>query len=357
MKQLIATYKPYFPASFFLGGFAFDLLTVSRIDDSFQLLQQFVYLAVIGGFLIADKSVRVSHLFQHRFLSKLWPYRHEVIHFFLGALLSVYMIFYFKSASLWSSFIFIGGFALLLVLNEFQMVKDIGDIIRFGLFALCSCSYFVYLIPVMWQHIGFFTFLFSLVISGIFYLSFIYLISKFENITQKELVRDIFLPGAFVHVLFLVLYLTAFLPPVPLSVEKMGIYHRIQKENGNFVLSYDRPWYKIWERGAQTFIAEPNDKIYCFTSVFAPSFFKESINMEWWFKTAKGWSKTDTVPMQVMGGRDLGFRGYTTKQNFTDGEMQVRVTTSDGRELGRIYLTVQKSPTTTPDRPFHSESY
>jgi hypothetical protein len=149
-------------------------------------------------------------------------------------------------------------------------------------------------------------------------------------------------PGVVVHVLFLILYITSFLPPVPLSVEKIGIYHSIQKQEGSYVLSFDRPWWKFWEKGSQTFIASPGDKIHCFASIFAPSFFKEKINMEWWFKTPQGWSKTDTVPIQVVGGRDSGFRGFTVKQNFTDGEFQVRVTTSDGREMGRIYLDVIK---------------
>lgn len=357
MKHIIATYKPYFPASFFIGGFAFDLITVSRIDDAFQLIQQFVYLSVIGLLLWAEKSIRVENFFQKGFLQKIWPYRHELIHFLLGALLSVYMIFYFKSASVWSSFVFIGGFALLLVLNEFQVIKDIGGIIRFGLFALCSCSYFIYLVPVLWQHIGFFTFLFSLVLSGLFFICFFYLLSRLPHVSSRTLLTEVLVPGIIVHVGFLVLYLLAFLPPVPLSVEKMGIYHSVEKQNGTYVLSYDRPWWRFWERGAQTFLALPGDKIYCFASVFAPSFFKEKINMEWWFKNPQGWSKTDTVPIQVVGGRDLGFRGFTTKQNFTDGEFQVRVTTSDGREMGRVYLNVEKSQQPVDHREFKMDTY
>jgi hypothetical protein len=99
-RQYVEKYKPYFPASFFIGGFVFDLLTVSRIDEGLQLLQQFVYLVIIGFLLVAEKSPKVENFFSTGFRLKIWEYRYEIIHLLLGSLLSVYMIFYFKSASL-----------------------------------------------------------------------------------------------------------------------------------------------------------------------------------------------------------------------------------------------------------------
>jgi len=344
MRQFIATYKPYFPASFFVGGFLFDLITLMRIDENFQLVQQFIYLMIIGSLLLAEKSLAVERIFQHRFLVKIWEYRYEVIHFLLGSLLSIYTIFYFKSASIWSSFIFIGLLSLLLVLNEFERIKGLGAALRFSLFALCSCSYFVYLVPIMWQHIGLFTFLFSLIVSGIFYVCFFYLLSKYEHLSSSRLFWEALVPGIAVHMVFLLLYLTKFLPAIPLSVEKIGVYHDLKKINGQYLLYYDRPWWRMWERGAQTFVAGPNDKIYVFTSVFAPNFFRDQVSMQWWLKQKNGWQKTDSIPISIAGGRDQGFRGYTVKSQIFEGQWQVRVVTSDEREAGRIYFTVEKDP-------------
>lgn len=344
MRQHIEKYKPYFPASFFIGGFVFDLVTLSRIDESFQLIQQFIYLLVIGLLLIAEKSPSVEKFFTKGFLLKVWEFRYEIIHFLLGSLLSVYMIFYFKSASLASAFIFIAIMSALLVLNEFTAFKNLGGVIRFGLFALCSCSYFIYLVPIIWQQIGFFTFMFSLLLSGICFVSIFYFLSRFEHISNRQLFIEVMAPGFGVHMLFLLLYIFKFLPPVPLSIEKIGIYHKLEKANGQYVLYYDRPWWKFWESGAQSFIADSQDKIHCFTSIFAPHFFKEQVSMQWWQKEVTGWHKMDSIPMSIAGGRDTGFRGYAVKSNYTAGDWQVRVVTSDDREIGRIYFSVVKDP-------------
>lgn len=356
MKQWIEKNKPYFPAEFFIGGFVFDLVTLSRIDENFQLIQQFVYLVVIGFLLIFEKSQRVEKWFSTGILNKVWIYRYEVIHFLLGSLLSVYTIFYFKSASIWSSFIFIGALSALMVLNEFEKIKGLGGFLRFSMFSLCSCSYFIYLVPIVWQHLGFFPFVFSLILSGIFYYCFFYLISKNQNVTSRQLFVEVLTPGIIVHVLFLVLYVVRFIPPIPLSVEKMGVYHQISKQQDQYVLQYDRPWWLFWQKGAQTFVAAPEDKIHCFVSIFAPSFFSEQVKMEWYLETPRGWQKTDAIPFQISGGRDQGFRGYTVKSRFDAGEWQVRVVTSDDREMGRIFFTVQKQEL-DPAREFKTDLY
>ncbi|MCB9073428.1 MAG: DUF2914 domain-containing protein [Bdellovibrionaceae bacterium] len=348
MRQLVDKYQPYFPAAFFIGGFVFDLLTTARIDETFQLLQQFLYLLVIGFFLVFEKSPRLELFFATGFRAKIWHYKTEAVHFLLGALLSVYMIFYFKSASPWNSFLFVGSLAALLVLNEFERIKGLGDIIRFSLFSLCSVSYFVYLVPILWHQIGFFTFLFSLIIAAIFMVFFFYLLSKYEHLPQSYLLKNIVTPAMLVPVIFFFLYAFHVLPPVPLSLEKIGVYHDIKKSGKEYELSYDRPSWKFWENGAQSFIAMAGDKVFCFASIFAPDFFADRVTMEWWQKRGDGWTKTDSIPMQVVGGREKGFRGYTVKTNYEGGEWQVRVVTSDHREIGRIYFSIDKTGQMAP---------
>jgi hypothetical protein len=344
MKKLIENYKPYFPAMFFIGGFVFDLVNLDRIDEDLVLIIQFIYLSIVGFALWGEKSITIERWFSVGWRNKAWHYRHEAIHFFLGALMSVYTIFYFKSASMWNAFFFIGGLAAIFVLNEFEKVKGLGSVLRFSLFALCSCSYFIYLVPIFWQHISFFTFMFSLMLSGIFYLCFFYLLSRYEHVTSKQLAMEVLVPGVMVHIGFFLLYVFKFLPPVPLSAEKMGVYHDIKKVSGQYELFYERPWWLFWQSGAQSFVSGPQDKIYCFASIFAPDFFKEQVSMQWFYKEKNGWKKTDSIPIQIAGGREGGFRGYTVKSRYDEGDWQVRVVTSDDREVSRIYFTVKKDP-------------
>ena len=53
-----------------------------------------------------------------------------------------------------------------------------------------------------------------------------------------------------------------------------------------------------------------------------------------------GWRESDVMPLDIIGGRDDGFRADTVKSRCQPGRWRVRVETSDHRELGRIDLTV-----------------
>jgi len=59
----------------------------------------------------------------------------------------------------------------------------------------------------------------------------------------------------------------------------------------------------------------------------------------------------------VRGGRKGGYRGFTAKQNFSEGEWRVGVETSDAREIGRMYFTVEKAEPSSSPRVFTVESY
>ena len=42
--------------------------------------------------------------------------------------------------------------------------------------------------------------------------------------------------------------------------------------------------------------------------------------------------------------REHGYRGYTVKSNYQPGDYRVQIETTDGREIGRIGLTVEDDP-------------
>jgi hypothetical protein len=72
-------------------------------------------------------------------------------------------------------------------------------------------------------------------------------------------------------------------------------------------------------------------------SIFSPARFKDQINLKWFYDDEKnGWSLEDTIPLNILGGRTSGFRGYASKKFYKLGLYRVLVETSDGREVGRI---------------------
>ena len=341
MKAFYNKYQGYFPAAFFVGGFAFDILTTGRIDQTTSLVQQLGYLLVLMLFMYWEVTQPRIFLEGHKFFQFLWKYHVEALHFFFGCLLSLYTIFYFKSASFMTSFIFMSVLASLLVINEWPRFQRMGVTIRFSMLAICLSSYFIYLVPVVTGQIGLLAFIIAMVLSMSLFLMLILRLEK-RIADANLLIYRALLPGLAVNLIFCALYLLKILPPVPLSLEYIGIYHDIKKQGQEYHLHYERAdWWRFWENGAQTFLSQDGDKIYCFVRVFSPTKFKDDIHLEWYQYGKKGWQKWDSIPLPIQGGRSLGYRGYAHKSNYEPGQWQVRVVTSDDREMGRIYFSVQ----------------
>lgn len=347
--------KPYWPALFFLGGFFLDLLTLGRVDDSFQLIQHAVYFLLLVAFMITDElnpdlEAQLSGLVQ-----KAWSLRSEAIHFLLGSLLSAYMIMYFQSASVWVSWSFLLVILILLVLNEWPRFQKLGMGLRWGLLSICSITYLLILSSLVVRRIGWVPLILAISISLAMYALLLSWMKRRVDEPEKLLMPSVV--STVVHVLFLFFFVLGILPPLPLSLKKIGIYHSVQRVGANYQLSYERPWWRFWQNGAQSFRAEPGDAVVCFVSVFAPSFFKESLRLVWWRKERGQWRRMDEVPLNITGGRGAGYRGYAIKQNYSAGEWQVQVVTSDGRPVGSIDLDIYKVSQANPDRYFRTDVF
>ena len=339
MRQFYEKYQGYFPASFFIGGFLFDIFTTDRIDQAFSLIQQLVYLFLIMIFIYWEILTPQSFLKENSFLKRLWGWHVELLHFLFGSLLSLYTIFYFKSASFMTSFAFMIFLAVILVINEFPQFQKRGIMVRSILLALCLSSYFIYLLPVLTGSIGLLPFLLAMAISmSVYFLLCTRVQRKKEDLSWVQ--KNMLFPGLFIQLTFVALYVFKALPPVPISLKYVGIYQNIQKQDGKFILNYERPWWKVWEDGAQTFIRREGDAVHCFVSIFSPTQFSDQMSLVWYKKGKSGWSKRDSISLPIVGGRDQGYRGYAYKSNFEDGDWQVRVITSDSREVGRISFDV-----------------
>lgn len=343
--------------AFFLGGFFFDVLTLSDVDDLLGVAQQIVYLLILGSILYFD-FLGTHGLFQiPKRLERIWNYRQLIVHFLLGSLLSLYSLFFLKSASLWSSLIFILLLMGLMVANELKRVQQSEINIKIGLYVICVFSFFSMLVPVILGFVGIVPFLLSIALTGFtLYGVFALLRRKIQDI--RLLQRSLVAPGATVLALFFVFYFIGWIPPVPLSIQNMGIYHMIEKAEGSYIVSSEKPAWKFWHTGDQDFRAEPDDKIYFFAQIFSPARFSDSVILHWYYKDPKaGWQTTDRIPMNITGGRKNGYRGFASKQNYSEGEWRISVETTDGREIGRIYFNVTKVTEITPDRVFYKEAF
>jgi hypothetical protein len=140
----------------------------------------------------------------------------------------------------------------------------------------------------------------------------------------------IFIVGA-IFTSFNMLYFLNAIPPVPLSLKDIGIYHSVvRQESGDYAVSYEPgAWYELWKRSDNTFHYAPGENAYCFSSVFAPEGLSTSVYHQWeYFDEEKGeWVDSTRVSFPISGGRDKGYRSFSRKSALFEGEWRCRVET------------------------------
>lgn len=355
-KHQIEKFKAYYEKHehkiavfFFVCGFIFDMLMIERIDSPATIGQQAVYLTVIlaGLMQIFFEESKPLAEFEKMFFLKRWyyDYRTAILHFFFGTLLNLYTIFFFKSSSLLVSFGFMVCLILLLAINESHRFKSGNLAFKFALVTICYLSFFSYVVPIFIGLMGTGVFLFSMLIGCLPFIAIGWWIQTYRHELFEKARKQILLPMGTVLFVFLSLYLLRIIPPVPLSIPFIGIYHSVEKSPEGYKLAHERPWWKFWQHGDQDFYAQKADKVFVAFRIFSPTRFSDQVLVKWFWKDNRlGWMQQDSIPIKIIGGREEGFRGYGVKSNYQPGQWRVQIETTDGREIGRIYFHLEIAP-------------
>jgi hypothetical protein len=336
-------------AVFFTGGFGFDILTTGTIDSWLTIGQQVLYLLAVTAVLLHMFLAQGAPAPELALLPapKRWyyEYRSALIHFALGALMNLYAIFFFKSSSLLVSFGFLAFLITLLIANESRRFKGLGMHVKFALLALCFFSFSAAVVPIAAGSIGLGVFLLSMLVGCLPPAAAAWWIRAHRPELFAQARRQILLPVGCVLVGFLLSYLLRVIPPVPLSIPFIGVYHAVERTEEGYRLSHERSWWRFWHNGDQRFRAQPGDKVYVFFRIFSPARFADEVQIRWFWKPWRpggpGWALQDSIPIKIVGGRREGFRGYGVKSNYQPGAWKVQVETTDGREIGRVYFDLE----------------
>ena len=349
LQHFYHEHEPACTAAFFVAGFLFDTMFVGRIDELHNIIHQASYLFLCALFTGLELRELYGEFAPPPRLRTAWRYHTGATHFMLGTLLNIYTLFYFKSASLGTSFVFLSALAAMLAVNELKPFENSGTTMRMSLFSLCLISYFTYLVPTLAGRIGALMFLGSLAGASAAVALLAWRLRARLPDRPQVILRHVVIPFAAVALAFAGLYFAKLIPPVPLSLQSAGIYHEVSRSGDKYALTMTRSRWRFWQRGDQTFDARPGDRVHCFVSVFSPTRFRERLQVRWQYRDpVAGWQDADAIPLAIVGGRDGGFRGETVKANYKPGDWRVRVETSDGRELGRVPLTIREDSSTAP---------
>ena len=333
-------------AVFFAGGFVFDTVAVGRVDSWHVIAQQAVYLAIVTAvltqmFLVPDAPASEGLPPIKRYY---YRYRLAILSFFLGTLLNVYTLFFFKSSSLLVSFSFMLVMVALLFANEFGPFRRLGLAFKFALLSVCGLSFCATIVPVIFGRVGTTVFLASMTVGCLPMLGLAGWVRKRAPERFDAIRKQMLVPFGLMLVVFLATYLLRVIPPVPLSLPFIGVYHAVERAQDGYVLSHERPIWAFWRNGDQHFRAQPGDRVYVFFRVFSPASFADEVSVRWFHREQHGWALQDTIPIKIVGGRAAGFRGYGFKSKYQPGAWKVQIETTDGREIGRVYFDLEVVP-------------
>jgi hypothetical protein len=344
LKSFLNRHKKYAPVIFFIGGFIWDSLTLGRIDGWYSNTVLFTYLGCLTVCLYIF-NLMDDNYWDGTFLKEYEDYAPLAIQFFLGGLSSAYVIFFFQSVSLTKTAVFFLILVALLISNEFLKHRISNKYLQFGAYFFVTFTFFTFFVPIVVGVMNTITF----IISGLLGLSctlilIFYLYYKSPS-TRAEIT------GWKISTLIIGIYLFInscyyfnLIPPVPMSLETGVMAYQVQKTDHTFAVTYEKPHglSRLWKPHDQTYNYAPKDSVYIYTSIFAPTDLKKSINHTWqWYDPdTESWKTSDVIGYNIVGGRQGGYRGFTFKTNIHPGKWRVSVTTSEGLVLGELSFNV-----------------
>src|SRR5262249_23749435 len=147
----------------------------------------------------------------------------------------------------------------------------LGLSFKFAMLALCMLSFAALVVPVFAGTIGTTVFLVSMAVGCIPMAAVASWLRRRSDTLARRARRQILVPLGVVLVVFLGFYLVRLIPPVPLSLPYIGVYHAVEKAQDSYRLSHERPWWRFWQNGDQQFQAQPGDKVVVYFRVFSPT--------------------------------------------------------------------------------------
>jgi len=345
MRALIAKLKPYerqLSALAMIGGFVFDNFAFGRIDHPATQ-------AVFAGYLLfAGASIAFLHYFEARAERSGTRFRWRTLvsaatQFALGALWSAFLIFYTRSSAVVVSWPFLLVLAGILLSNEFFREYHSRLVFTVVLFFIALFSYMTFVVPILVGTMNEFTFLISDACTIVVFALFLLFLSALGRKRVWDEIGKVTIGAIVAFAVINLFYFFNILPPIPLAMADVGIYHHISHSDGGYkAVGEPLPWTVKFGQ-TRTIHLKPGEPLYAYSAVFAPIQLKTKIVHRWQYHDEKkGWVTASTVGFPITGGRDNGYRGFTIKSNPKPGAWRVDIDTMDGRVIGRVGFYVER---------------
>jgi hypothetical protein len=338
-REYLTKHKRRISPALFFSGFVFDLFTLNRVDtlfDNFILLGHLVVITLSIIFIHLGKRDQVFSSFTER-LILFAPF---TLVFSFGGVLSGFVIFYTKSASIFSNWPFLLILYILFISSEILFSKYQQTMFQVGMWFAATLSFTIFFIPVITKNVGPWTFLLSNIISVFVGWIFIHMLIKaYEPIRRRlAMVKTMFV---MISLAFIAAYFLNIIPPIPLSMNESGIYHLVSRDAAGTLTARAEPRGFFEKFLPETDISiTPGSQVYGYTAVFSPAGINTTLQHVWEYKEKGGrWKEFSRSTFAVNGGRLGGFRWYSFVSPF-EGEWRIRTLSIYGQEIGQTPFTV-----------------
>ncbi len=340
-----------------IGGFVFDALTLRRVDlfwDNFWVVAHLSIVVVCAVWInLLDNTPDRSGIRPEANPRRLHFWLVNSLQFFFGGLLSVYLVFYFRSGTIGTSWPFLLILAIAFFANQFLKRRYARLSFQIALLFLSLYAFAIYLMPMVLHRIGTGVFLISGAVSVVA-ISFILVILAASSRRLLAGRKGWAVFGSIAGILVIVngLYFTNLIPPLPLSLNEAGVYHSLvvngpgdytvtseaQKPGGLLSINFIKRFFSL----SQTVHIRPGNSLTVYTAVFCPTDLRTRIVHEWQYydRRTGEWRTRARVRLPVVGGHKGGYRTFSEVSDITPGPWRVDVETLNGQAIGRLRFNV-----------------
>jgi hypothetical protein len=362
----IRRYERHLSAAAMVVGFAVDNFAFGRVDHPGA------HLVFAGYIALAVTSILLAHWLQSRAdhkraaaiaiappgaselaqspaePRKSWrDWIPAATQFALGGLWSGFLVFYSRSAVLAASWPFLLLLLCFLIGNEVFRKYHSRFVFASLLLFFALYSYAVFVVPVFTHTIGRFTFLASGALAIVCFLFFLRLLSAVGHDRYRQSRWQLLGGMIAIGVAMNAFYFSGILPPLPLALSSVGIYHAVKHDGAVYDASAEnQSLYATLGVELAAMHVAPGQSLYLYSAVFAPIKLTTRIAHRWrWHDpVTKHWIMQSLVTFAISGGRDGGYRAYSVKSNPKPGDWRVDIVSEDGRLIGRLNFNVAAVP-------------
>jgi hypothetical protein len=325
------------------GGFVFDAVTLKRIDMFWENLWVVAHLVVAGACIVLANRVSRAAVDVDTDQPSPGPvWISSVLQFCFGGLLSTFLVFYFRSGSLRTSWPFLLLLAAAFLANE-RLNKHYSRLdFQASFLFLSILSFSIFIVPVLLHRMGPFVFLLSGAASLVVFWLFWRLLRLAAPDSAPRERSLLFVSVAGIFLAVNTLYFFNLIPPIPLSLRDAGVEHSLSRNaDGNYVVESEPTRWLEYFRLADEFHCTPGAPVYAYTAVFSPTSLRTDIVHEWQiYDVKRGWITTSRIDLPLSGGRGGGYRTYSMTKGIRAGAWRVNVETPGGALLGRLRFNV-----------------